>query len=92
MVEMGIIDVWRELNPSIRDYTHYSGSFKVYARLDYFVMFNVDRFKIRECDILTKDLSDHSPISMSLQVARKNETLCGNLIHIYLMTLPLDLK
>lgn len=67
MVEMGIIDVWRELYTSIRDYTDYL----VYARLDYFFMFNVDRFKIRECDILTRDLSDHSHISMPLQVARK---------------------
>lgn len=71
MVEMGIIDVWRELYPSARDYTHYSGSFKVYVRLDYFFMFKVDSFKIKDCDILTRDLSDHSPISMSLQVARK---------------------
>lgn len=71
MAEMGIIDVWRELCPSVRDYTHYSGSFKVYARLDYFFMFKVDSFKIRDCDILTRDLSDHSPISLSLRVARK---------------------
>ena len=56
---------------SARDYTHYSGSFKVYARLDYFFMFKVDKFKVKDCDILTRDLSDHSPISMSLQVARK---------------------
>lgn len=34
-------------------------------------MFNVDRCKIRECDILTRDLSDHSPIILSLQVAKK---------------------
>lgn len=34
-------------------------------------MFNVNRFKIRECDILTRDLSDHSPICLSLQVAMK---------------------
>lgn len=71
LIEMGIMDVWRELYPSSRDYTHYSGSFKVYARLDYFFMFNVDRFKIRDCEILTRDLSDHSPISMSLRMARK---------------------
>lgn len=39
-------NVWRELFPSSRDYTHYSGSFKVYARLDYFFMFEADRFKV----------------------------------------------
>lgn len=34
-------------------------------------MFNVDRFKMGECDILMRDLSDHSPIILSLQVAKK---------------------
>ncbi len=84
MEEMGIIHVWKELYPSIRDYTHYPGSYKVYARLDYFFMFNVDRFKIRDCDIQTRDLSDHSPISLSLQVARKkHNTLWKFNSHIF---------
>lgn len=71
MVEMGIIDVWRELYPSSRDYTYYSSPFKVYARLDYFFMFKVDSFKIKDCEILTRDLSDHSPLLMSLMIAKK---------------------
>lgn len=37
-------------------------------------MFKVERFRVRDCDILTRDLSDHSPISLSLQVARKKRT------------------
>ncbi len=69
--EMGIIDVWRELYPSIRDFTHNSVSHTVYARIDNFFMFNADRFKIRDCDILTRDFSDRSPISISLLLARK---------------------
>lgn len=64
----------RDRYASTRDFTHYSGSFKVYARLDYFFMFKVDRFRVRECDILTRDLSDHRPISLSLQVAMKKRT------------------
>ena len=69
--ELGIADVWRELHPSNRDYTFYSCPNAVYTRIDYFFMFRVDRFMIRDCDILMRDLSDHSPISMSLLVARK---------------------
>ncbi len=69
--EMGIIDVWRELYPSIRDFTHNSVSHTVYAKIDNFFMFNADRFKIRDCDILTRDFSDRSPISISLLLAGK---------------------
>lgn len=68
---MGIIDVWRELHFATSDYTHYSGAFKVYARLDYFFMFDPDRFKIRECDILARNLSEHSTVSLTLHMNRK---------------------
>ena len=64
---------YRCVRPSARDYTHYFGSFKVYTRLDYFFIVKVDSFKIKDCDILTRDLSDHSPISMSLQVVTKKQ-------------------
>lgn len=74
MIEMGIMDVWRKLHPSNKDFTHYSGSYKVYARLDYFFMFSVDRFRVRECDILTSDLSDHNPIFMSLELDKKKRS------------------
>ena len=71
MGELGIIDVWRELHPSIRDYTHYSFPHSVYSRLDYFFVFSSEKFRIRDCNIATIDLSDHSPISMSLALGRK---------------------
>lgn len=59
------------LDEKYRTYTHYFGSFKVYARLDDCFIFKVDEFKVKDCDILTRDLSDHSPISMSVQMVRK---------------------
>lgn len=34
-------------------------------------MFSTDRFKIKDCNIGTTDLSDHSPISISLSLERK---------------------
>lgn len=33
----GIVDTWRELHPSRRDYTHYSAPNNRYARIDYFI-------------------------------------------------------
>ncbi|KAF7642082.1 hypothetical protein LDENG_00264990 [Lucifuga dentata] len=71
MKELGIIDVWRELYPTSREYTHYSSPHSSYSRIDYFFMFSIDRFKIKECDIATIDLSDHSLISMTLKWERK---------------------
>lgn len=71
MEELGIIDVWRELNPNNREYTHYNSPNSVYSRLDYFFMFTVDRFRIKSCNVETIDLSDHSPVSLSLLLGRK---------------------
>lgn len=36
MGELGIIDVWRDMHPTSRDYTHFSFSHSVYSRSDYF--------------------------------------------------------
>ena len=36
MTEAGIIDVWRERNPTNPEYTYYSSAHKVYSRIDYF--------------------------------------------------------
>lgn len=71
MGELGIIDVWRELHPTSRDYTHYSFPYSVYSRLDYFFVFSSDKFRIRDCNIASMNLSGHSPISMSLVLERK---------------------
>ena len=37
MLEVGIVDVWREINPTSRDYSHYSSTHNVYSRIDYFL-------------------------------------------------------
>ena len=35
MSELGVIDLWREIHPTGRDYTHYSHPHDVYTRIDY---------------------------------------------------------
>lgn len=71
MEELGIIDVWRELHPKNRDYTHYSCPHRTYSRIDYFFMFSNDCTRVKGCQIKTIDLSDHSPISLSLSLEKK---------------------
>lgn len=83
MGELGIVDVWRELHPTSRDYTHYSFPHSVQSRLDYFFVFSSDKFRIRDCIIATVDLSDHSPISMTLALEKKGrKTLWKSNLHI----------
>lgn len=69
MEEMGVIDVWREITPSSRDYTHSSYSHTVYSRINYFFIFNGDLHRIGQCDIGLVTLSDHSPIYSILYIS-----------------------
>lgn len=69
--EIGIVDVWRELNPKTRDYSHYSHPHMTYSRIDYFFTFKKDLHLVHHCELGTIDISDHSPIYMSMCLERK---------------------
>lgn len=72
MKEIGIIDVWRELNPRVRDYTHYSHPHTTYTRIDYlFINYKKDLHLVEHCELGTMDISDHSLIYMSVGLNRK---------------------
>ncbi len=60
--EMGIIDLWSELNPRFRDYTHYSHPHMTYPRIDYLFTFKNDLHLIEHGEMGMIDISDHSPI------------------------------
>lgn len=68
MKELGIVDTWRELNPTGREYTHYSAAHNVYSRIDYFFMFKNDLFRAVKCEIGVSTLSDHNPVYLSLHL------------------------
>lgn len=74
MSELGIMDVWRELNPTIKDYTFYSSPHKNYSRIDYFLMYNKDRHRVGNCEIGIMDLSDHSPVYLNLLLSPEKKT------------------
>lgn len=39
MKDIGLVDVWRKLNPLKRDYTYFSNLHLLYSRIDYFLTF-----------------------------------------------------
>ena len=64
--EMGFFDVWRELHPLQRDFSHYSAAHSVYSKIDNFFMQKENRDRIQECQIGLANLSDHSPIYLKI--------------------------
>lgn len=68
LCEVGIVDVWREINPISRDYSHYSAVHNVYSCIDYFFMLKGDLCKVDNCEIKVNTMSDHDPIYMSIHL------------------------
>jgi len=78
--DIGLVDVWRELNPLESDYTYFSNPHLLYSRIDYFLIFGKDLHRVGDCSIGIMDLSDHSPVYLKLQDHRN--TLWRLNIHI----------
>lgn len=70
--EVGLIDIWQDLFPNRRDYTHYSAPHSLNIRIDYFITFGKDKDKIHTCGIWTTGLSDHAPIYLSVDFKGQN--------------------
>lgn len=68
MSEHGVIDLWRDIHPMERDYTHYSSPHDVYSRIDYFFIHKRDRHRIHQCEHGNIDLSDDAPILLTIQI------------------------
>lgn len=64
--EVGLIDVWRALNPGKKEYTCYSGRHSVYNRLDYFFMLKNNITLVKRCRINAITLSDHAAVILTI--------------------------
>ena len=60
----------------MKDYTFYSHPHSVYSRLDYFFMFQRDLHRVLNCDIGTRDLSDHAPVSLTVALSSEKKKYC----------------
>lgn len=47
ITELAMFDVWRDLHPLERNYTHYSALPSEYSRIEYFFMNTTDRYSRR---------------------------------------------
>ena len=74
--EQGIVDVWRELHPLEKDYTHYSHPHKSHSRIDYIFMNSWGLHRVKECKIGTADISDHNAVHLDVHLGtrKKNTT------------------
>ena len=64
----GLFEVWRDFNPDVKDFTHYSSTHKVHSRIDYFLMNITDRYRVCDCSIGTADISDHNTIYLTINI------------------------
>lgn len=74
--EMGMIDIWRNLHPLEKEFTHYSAVHQVHIRVDYMCMKAGDGHRVKECRIGGADVSDHNPLFLKIGLNnRKQETI-----------------
>lgn len=71
-----MIDVWRSMHLLEKDFTHYSAAHKIHSRIDYFFMNVTDNHRVRECRVGGADVSDHSPLYITINLnIRKRQTV-----------------
>uniref|UniRef100_A0A3Q1CUL9 exodeoxyribonuclease III n=1 Tax=Amphiprion ocellaris TaxID=80972 RepID=A0A3Q1CUL9_AMPOC len=66
--DTGMVDIWRMLNPSLKDFSFYSGRHKSFSRLD-FIFASRDLFQnIQNTHYIPITWSDHKPIHCSVTI------------------------
>lgn len=65
---IGLIDVWRNFHPAVKQFTFFSHPHRVYSRVDYFFVFRTDRHRVLDCSIGVRDVSDHSGVYLKLHL------------------------
>ncbi len=66
--EFGLIDAWRCIHPSDKQYTFFSAPHKCQTRIDYFFLPRTDLYSVLSCDITSIIISDHARVIMDLNL------------------------
>uniref|UniRef100_A0A8B9GYZ8 Endonuclease/exonuclease/phosphatase domain-containing protein n=1 Tax=Astyanax mexicanus TaxID=7994 RepID=A0A8B9GYZ8_ASTMX len=64
MTDLNLIDPWRTINPSNRDFTFFSSQHKSYLRIDYIFISAGSLKYVTDISILPILISDHSPVML----------------------------
>lgn len=70
MEEYDLIDIWRHLNPDVKQYTFHRGSM-IASRLDYFIISQSLESMVKQVDIMPSLISDHSPLLLKIQICQE---------------------
>uniref|UniRef100_A0A9J7ZUB5 Reverse transcriptase domain-containing protein n=1 Tax=Cyprinus carpio carpio TaxID=630221 RepID=A0A9J7ZUB5_CYPCA len=73
---MNLVDIWRLLNPTARDYSFFSRVHKSYTRIDYFIIDSKLIEGVTQSKYHNILISDHSPISMGLKILLPKVQYC----------------
>lgn len=64
--ESGLIDVWRQLNQDVKDYTFFSNVHNSYSSIDYFCIPSKYMLRVKECKIDSINISDHARVYLTI--------------------------
>ena len=71
MKELNLTDVWRRMHPQTQDYSFYSGRHNSFTRIDLFLLFTQLIHITVESEYLSRTLSDHSPLTLSIYMPER---------------------
>lgn len=66
--DLSLVDIWRIVNPSSRDYTFYSNCHKTYSRIDFALISKSLVDAVVGCEIGTIAISDHATVELQIDL------------------------
>uniref|UniRef100_H3AQW7 Endonuclease/exonuclease/phosphatase domain-containing protein n=1 Tax=Latimeria chalumnae TaxID=7897 RepID=H3AQW7_LATCH len=67
MKEYGLMDVWRHLHPTVREYSFYSHAHQSFSRINLLLISALLSHRVKACEFLLHFASDHSPVMIQLE-------------------------
>ena len=71
MQSYNLVDIWRLLHPTTKDFSYFSTVHKSYSRIDLFLMDSKLLQSVVDCTYHNILISDHAPVSLSLDLNHK---------------------
>lgn len=66
-----LVDTWRTINPTGRDFSYFSTLHNKHTRIDYIFLSQRDLLLLQAAKIGIKSMADHAPISLTLSFPSK---------------------